>query len=351
MTVNRPDAVAIIVVTHQSSEHLATLAETISGQLQPGDEMVIVDNASTDDTVLQARALFPAASIIDTGENRGFAAGCHIGVNATDAPLLLFLNPDSRPATGCMERLRSAASLHPDWSAWQAAVLIDEEHVNTSGGVVHYLGIGWAGDCGAPVSTLSGHKDEIAFPSGAAMVVRRNDWLALKGMDADYFMYGEDLDFGLRLWLSGRRVGFVADARVFHDYEFDKGTYKWYWLERNRWLTVLSVYPLALLVLLAPALLTAELGLLAVAARGGWLSAKVRAQIAAIRAVPTILRRRKEVQATRCIGAASFACHLTASLDNPYLGSARSSPLSALQAAHWRMVQSLLLLSDRSRQA
>ena len=82
-------------------------------------------------------------------------------------------------------------------------------------------------------------------------------------------MYGEDLDLGLRLWLAGHRVGLVPAARVTHSYEFDKGSGKWFWLERNRWRTVLSVYPTALLVLLVPALLAAELGLLAVAAAPG----------------------------------------------------------------------------------
>ena len=129
-------------------------------------------------------------------------------------------------------------------------MLLDEDRINTSGGVIHYLGIGWAGDCERPVSALPAHDREIAFPSGAAMVVRREIWLALGGLDRDYFMYGEDLDLGLRLWLAGHRVGIVPGARVTHGYEFDKGPYKWFWLERNRWRTVLSVYPAPLLALL-----------------------------------------------------------------------------------------------------
>src|SRR5205814_1452970 len=84
--------------------------------------------------------------------------------------------------------------------------------------------------------------------------------------------YGEDLDLGLRLWLAGHRVGLLPQARVVHGYEYEKGSYKWFWLERNRWRTVLSVYPAPLLALVAPALLAGELALLAVAARQGWLA-------------------------------------------------------------------------------
>ena len=69
-------------------------------------------------------------------------------------------------------------------------------------------------------------------------------------------------------------MGIAPAARVEHDYDFEKGGRKWFLLERNRWWTIVSDYPAALLALLAPALLAAELGLLVVAARGGWLGAE-----------------------------------------------------------------------------
>jgi N-acetylglucosaminyl-diphospho-decaprenol L-rhamnosyltransferase len=316
-------------------------------QLREDDELTIVDNASTDGTPQLARSLGERAQIIETGANLGFAGGCHVGAEATAAPLLLFLNPDSQPRQGCLERLRAAASEHPDWGAWQAAVLFDDDRINTSGGVVHYLGLGWAGDCERPISELSGEDREVAFPSGAAMVVRRSAWAQLEGLDRDYFMYGEDLDLGLRLWLAGYRVGLVPAARVTHSYEFDKGSSKWFSLERNRWRTVLSVYPAALLALLAPALLAAELGLLAIAARQGWLTAKLRSQTAAIAGLPRTLTRRRRVQATRRIGAAEFASHLTSSLESPYLQAASSRWLRVPQALYWRLVRGILSLPTR----
>jgi GT2 family glycosyltransferase len=338
------EAMAVVVVTHQSAEHLMGLFAALSPQLGAEDELVIVDNASTDETAAVARSLGERVTVIETGENLGFAGGCHVGAGATRSPLLLFLNADCQPHPDCLRRLRDAASAHPDWGAWQAVVLLEDGRVNTSGGVVHYLGIGWAGDCERPACDLPAHDREIAFPSGAAMVVRREAWVALDGLDREYFMYGEDLDLGLRLWLAGHRVGLVPAARVTHSYEFDKGASKWFWLERNRWRTVLSVYPPALLALLAPALLVAELGLLAVAARQGWLRPKLRAQAAAMAGLPRTLARRREVQDTRRIGVAEFASRLTSSLDSPYLSVADSRWLSVPQALYWRLVSGALSL-------
>jgi hypothetical protein len=174
------------------------------------------------------------------------------------------------------------------------------------------------------------------------MVVRRSRWEVLGGFESSYFMYCEDLDLGLRIWLSGGAVGMVPSARTVHRYDFQKGIQKWFWLERNRLRTVLAVYPAALLVLLAPALLGAELALLILARRGGWLTAKLRAQLAVLTGLPAIVRRRRRVQATRAISAAAFAHRLTASLDSDFLPDIGTGPAGRAQAGYWRAVSSAL---------
>ena len=336
-----------MVVTHESSAHLSGVLSALLEQLGPDDELVVVDNASTDGSADAGRRAGARVRVIETGANLGFAGGCQVGARRTDAGLLLFLNPDCRLEPGCLERLRAAASEHPSWGAWQAAVLLPNGRINTDGGVVHYLGIGWAGDCGKPLEVMPPGPREVGFPSGAALVVRRSAWEHVGGLDPAYFLYSEDLDLGLRLWLAGYAVGIVPDARVVHSYEFKKGAGKWFWLERNRWRTVLSVYPLPLLLALAPALAGAEIVLVAVAALEGWLPSKLRAQGAVIAGLPMTLRRRRSVQATRRLTTRQFAAHLTASLDSPYLPVSEAGWPAAAQSMYWRAVQRLLAVAPR----
>ena len=332
---------AVVIVTHNCEAGLTELAAALRGVVDEDDELLLVDNASSDGTAASARAL--GLPVVEAGSNRGFGAGCRIGADATSAPLLLFLNPDARPQPGSLERLRAVADERPDWAAWQPAVMLPDGRINTAGGVVHYLGLSWAGRCEQPASELANAPYDVSFASGAALVIRRDAWAELDGFDDSYYLYGEDCELGLRLWLSGHRVGVEPRARVIHDYGFDKGSRKWFLLERNRWRTVLALYPARLLALLAPALLVAELGLLLVAARDGWLTAKLRANLAATLGVRRAVRRRAVVQAKRRIDDVAFAALLSASLDSPYL---RRLPRALIlaQACYFAAVRLLLRL-------
>src|SRR3954452_6473649 len=223
---------ATVVVAYNSEAELPATLAALRVQLEPGDELVVADNASLDDSAAVARA--GAARVIEMDRNAGFAAGCRAGAEATRAPLLFFCNPDARPEPGALEALRAVAGEQPRWGAWQALVTLPGgREVDTAGGVTHWLGMGWAGRYGEPVT--DGAPRQVFFASGAALVVRREAWEATGGFDPAYFMYGEDLDLALRLRLAGWGVGVIPAARVEHAYEFTKGNYKWFLLERNRW--------------------------------------------------------------------------------------------------------------------
>lgn len=320
-------SLSVVIVSYDSAAELPGTLAALVPQLGSGDELIVVDNNPGDGSIEAAREAAPAVTVVESGGNVGFAGGCNRGAAASDSELLLFLNPDTEVAPGCIDALRAAAGDHPGWAAWQPLVTMDDGTlVNTAGNVVHLLGLSWAGRCGESRSAIGAADYEAAFASGAALVVRRAAWEEVGGFDERFFMYCEDLDLSLRLRLAGWGVGVVPGAVADHRYEFGKGGYKWFLLERNRWWTILGTYPARVLVPLLPVLLAFELALLPVAAAGGWLGHKLRAQAAVVRSLPQALARRREIQSSRKIAPAAFFAWLTADLDSPYLGAAARVP-------------------------
>jgi GT2 family glycosyltransferase len=320
----------------------------LADQLRDGDELIVVDNRSADGTPEAAREAAPRATVIEIGENPGFAAACNRGAALSSGELLLFLNPDAVVAPDFRDAIELPLTEDRGWAAWQGLVTAEDGRViNSKGGVVHFTGIAWAGGAGEPVDRPVGAGDvpsaEPGFISGACLAIPAAEFEATGGFAEPFFLYHEDVDLSLRLRLAGGHLGVESRARADHDYEFAKGPEKWRRLERNRWATVIRTYPAALLGLLAPALLATELALVPISIAGGWGAQKLAAWLDVIRWLPRLRRERRAIQATRTIGAAAFARGLTSDLESSYLGAAgRSRLLRAALRAYWSVVRALL---------
>jgi N-acetylglucosaminyl-diphospho-decaprenol L-rhamnosyltransferase len=339
---------AVVIVAHNSLAELRRSLPALLSQLQPEDELIIVDNASSDGLADQLSRLAPTARLLVMDRNVGFAAGANAGAADAHADLLVFLNPDA-----IVERGWGAAIRRP-WggsaAAWMGLVLLEDgEHINTSGGVLHFTGFGWAGQVGEPASAGPATSLEVGFLSGACLAIPRDLWQGLGGFPEHFFMYCEDVDLSLRLRLLGGRLLVAPDARVDHVYEFAKGEQKWRRLERNRWATLLRTYPAPLLALVMPALLATEVAVWVVAVRGRWGRAKAWATVDVLRALPSLLRERRIIQAAARVPASAFASSLTATLDSPYFGRVGRHPVVRHACGvYWRCVVNVLPRLDAS---
>jgi GT2 family glycosyltransferase len=336
-------SISVVTVTYRQGEAVRPALDALARELGDGDELIVVDNASGDETLDVVRDAAPDAVVIESETNDGFPAACNRGAARASGDLLVFLNPDAVVAEGWRDAIASPLADGSDWTAWQALVTAERgQLLNTRGGVVHFSGIAWAGGAGEPVDNATSYP-EPGFCSGACLAIPAREFERLGGFASEFFLYHEDVDLSLRARLAGGTLGVAAAARADHLYEFEKGPAKWRYLERNRWATLIRVYPAPLLALLAPALLATELALVPIAAVGGWLPQKFAAWWDTVRALPRLVGERREIQATAQIGAGEFARSLTPSLASRYLGRPGGSGLlGGLLAAYWRVVLRLL---------
>ena len=249
--------------------------------------------------------------LISPGENIGFAAGNNLGASQATGDALVFLNPDTVVAPGALQELVGPLE-DPAIGIVSARLrLLDRpELLNSAGNEVHVTGIAWAGSYGQPADSVSELRD-VAFPTGAAMAIRRELFEELGGFTEELFMYQEDLELGWRARLRGLRVVVNPGADVYHEYEFGRNPGKQYLLERNRLVFVLSAYSPRLLFLLSPVLASTEAAMLVLALKEGWAKDKLAGWGWLLRNAGWLLRHRRETQRLRRVRDRDLAAYLS----------------------------------------
>jgi GT2 family glycosyltransferase len=220
----------------------------------------------------------PRISYIFRDQEIGFSGNNNLGLEkARDlgCELVYLLNEDTdvdpQFLKTAVERMQSDKNI----GIVQSLMLLgqDRSKVNSSGNEYHFLGFGYSKDYLHPVDQNL-KAGEIGYASGAAMLVRVS---ALNGeplFDEKFFSYHEDTDISLRLRSRGYSIVIEPRSIVWHHYQFAKAKINYYWMERNRWVIVLSYYRLWTLVLIAPMAFVMDLALTAFSIKNGWSNMK-----------------------------------------------------------------------------
>ncbi len=309
---------------------------------------VVVDNGA-DPATIDRLATRPRVTVLRPGTNLGFAGGCNAGAAAArpEAGFLAFLNQDAVLQPDALAALAEVAT-RPEVGIASASVHLADDPglMNSAGNPVHFLGFCWAGAYGEPVANHQVEAD-VASAAGTAMLMARPAWDALGGFAEEYFAYHEDTELSLRCWQRGWRVVYVPSAVVTHRYHFSRNPAKWYLLERNRLVFVLTTYERRTLLVLAPAALGVELGMLLVAARAGWLGPKLRGWWWLATHRRWIRDRRRRLQSERTVGDRDLAPRLSTRFDAANMGvPGWTRPLNAGLSAYWWVARRML---DRRR--
>ncbi len=303
--IDRPVA-WIVLVNWNSRDDLQECLTTLRCQTRPAAQVLVVDNASSDGSVAMVRHEFPEVRVLPQRSNLGFAAANNVALRLAaehGVDYVALLNPDTTVAPNWLEELVAAAESDARIAVCQAKILLYDapDRLNTDGNVVHYLGFGYCGNYGMQDTDSTRCARDIGFASGAAMLIRVSACARIGVLDETIGFYSEDLEYSLRARLAGLRVVIAPSARVWHKYRFlgRTGKRKFYFLERNRWIILLSHYRARTLLILSPALLALEVGLLVFAWRDGWLRSKLAAYRDVWRARGRVRALRERVQALR----------------------------------------------------
>lgn len=230
---NYQSHVAIVTVNYNAG---LSLADCIGAALKQAQQVIVVDNASSDTSLIELTERFPAEprlQVICLDKNRGFAAGCNIGLKVATAPFVLFLNPDCMLPPGAVERLLQVMA-QDNRIGMVGGRLLNSDGSEQGGSrraiptpwrsLVRVLGLHrlakyWPRlffDFHLHRQSLPEKPIEVEAISGALMLVRRKAIEETGTWDEGYFLHCEDLDWCMRFRQKGWKIVFAPDVEVLH---------------------------------------------------------------------------------------------------------------------------------------
>jgi len=220
-------AVSAVVVSYNTRDLLLECLHSLQA-VTPPIETIVVDNASADGSADAVRRRFPAARLVASEDNLGFAKANNIGIRAARAPYVLILNSDAAVRPGSIETLRSILDSRPDVG------IIGPRTVGADGTIQISFGpdlTPWnewrqrrrvhavkARDPAALrlAEAAASAEHEPAWVSGSCLMARRDLLERLGGFDEGFFLYEEDVDLCVRARKAGARVLFTPRAEIVH---------------------------------------------------------------------------------------------------------------------------------------
>ncbi len=218
---NEPPPVTAIILNWNGRDDTLVCLNSLQSMNYPSLQLVVVDNASTDDSVPAIRSAFPEATVLVSKRNLGYAGGNNLGITHAlrgPASLFLIINNDTRVDHQFLSELVLAADNNPNAGALIPKIFFwDTERIWAAG----------ARWCRIPPRVkLNGFNasdgpdynqcHDVDYATGCAWLIRRDALQAVGGFDEGYFMYHEDYDFCFRLRAAGYTLHFVPSAHVWH---------------------------------------------------------------------------------------------------------------------------------------
>ena len=228
---NTPN-LSIILVSYNTVAYITrALASVYQETLETSFEVIVVDNASTDDSVAVLRQQFPQIKLIESKQNLGFAGGVRLGVAQASGHYLLLLNPDTVILDNAIDKLIKFAQQYPNNGIWGGVTLNNDLSLNSQHAwekptfknlLFSALGLSKTFNKSAFFNSAN-YGDwardsikEVDILSGCFFLTTRQLWDQLGGLDASFFMYAEEADYCLKAKALGYQPIVTPDARIIH---------------------------------------------------------------------------------------------------------------------------------------
>lgn len=303
--------ISIVIPTWNGARHLPVCFRALRRQTLPPYEIILVDNASSDDTQEIVARDYPEVNVIRLPANRRFAGACNVGIRASSGEFVALLNNDTEADENWLANIAATFAAHPDagFVASKLRLFDHREKLHSAGDFYSVQGV--PGNRGVWQVDDGRFDSEYVFGAcGAASVYRRAMLDKIGLLDETFEFSCEDVDLSWRAQLAGYKCAFAHAAIVYHKVSATGGgVLNSYYDGRNFiWLLAKDV-PGRILLRHAGAILKSQIGITVSAIRawrGQAARMRLKGQLAGIAGIPRMLMRRRAVQRAHVISAADL---------------------------------------------
>jgi GT2 family glycosyltransferase len=282
--------IGIILINYKdyAERFLAPCRDSLRLQNYPKEliNIYIIDNASTSETVKYIHDNYPEAKILPRLDGN-YAVANNLGFDeamADQCDYIVSVNMDTEMDVNWLNELAIALENNPEAGIAQSKILLfpknedEKKHpkINSLGNVIHFLGFGFTSAYGEADREISGYPEIKGYASGCSFIIRTELVKKIGGYNEEYYMYHDDLELSLKVKLAGYKVILAPASIIFHKYEFSRSTKMIYYMERNRYLTLLTFYPTSLLILIALPGVIMDIGMLGFSIINGWFKEEIK---------------------------------------------------------------------------
>lgn len=298
---------SIIIPNWNGKHFLDDCLNSLRTQTYQQIEVIIVDNASTDDSQTYIKEHYPEVILIELSENQGFTGACNIGMEAATGNIISLLNNDTEVDPNWVTEIVSAFDRHEDVGMIASKMLLFEkrDHIHTTGDF--FTTDGRAGNRGVwEIDTGQYDTEDYVFSACGGSSAYRKSMLDKIGLlDNDYFFLLEDVDLAWRAQLAGYRVLYVPTAIVYHHLSATGGgaTASFHDGRNSIWIVVKNL-PHSLWGKYGWQITKRQFSIVWEASRawrGKAARARLRGVATGIRTLPSALRKRRHIQSMKTV--------------------------------------------------
>ena len=295
---SKKELVSIIILNYNGNEFLENCIESIFRETEQKFELIIVDNNSPDKSGEKLSKKYESCKFILNQKNVGVSEGLNIGIRNASGSHIILLNNDLIVAPKWLDYLFEAYEEKGD-GLYQPKFLKmkDKKIIDSAGNLINIFGFGFSREKGKKDNLQYNTIEEIGFAAGTCLFCSKEIFDEIGLFDEKLFAYNEDLDFGWRAKLSNYKSYYVPKSIVYHH-----GSAQWKWsgekfylLERNRWVVLLSNYSIKTILKLLPSLLIIEFALLIFFTKKKMLFKKIKSYIGILKLSNHIKEKRKKL--------------------------------------------------------